>query len=255
MQQPRTPLLGSVQQQQQEADAGASASTAPESSTAARTSSAAAAVHTPPYSLRNELWYFLSVGVPLGVSTVLEMGVPSVFAMVMAGHTPDSATLQASLGYGRTWYNCLVLMPMFGMINGYFGGVVPGCIGAGRADRIAGYLHRSVLLTAACMLPLLALQLLAAPLLCALAVPSAVAAATGDYCRLMSGAAALQLLEQHLKVAFMSLGYAKAATLNSLVTGLGVEVSCNYLFVLRLRLGAAGAAYAKLALSASRPAG
>ena len=84
MQQPRTPLLGSVQQQQQEADAGASASTAPESSTAARTSSAAAAVHTPPYSLRNELWYFLSVGVPLGVSTVLEMGVPSVFAMVMA---------------------------------------------------------------------------------------------------------------------------------------------------------------------------
>ena len=60
---------------------------------------------------------------------------------------------------------------------------------------------------------------------------------------------------QHLKVAFVSLGYAKAATLNSLVTGLGVEVSCNYLFVYRLRLGAAGAAYAKLALSASRLAG
>ena len=60
----------------------------------------------PPFSLRNEISFFLNKGIPLGLSTVLESGVPPVFNMIVAGHTPQSAALQAALGYGRVFYNC-----------------------------------------------------------------------------------------------------------------------------------------------------
>ena len=43
-------------------------------------------------------------------------------------------------------------MPMLGMSN-YVNTVIPGCIGAGRKDRIPNYLKRSVLLMALLMLP------------------------------------------------------------------------------------------------------
>ena len=81
----------------------------------------------PPYSVRNELRYFVSQGVPLLVMSLLKMGVPPFFSMVVAGQTPDSETLQASLGYARTFYNCVTMMPTMALCN-YFQTVVPGAI-------------------------------------------------------------------------------------------------------------------------------
>ena len=70
----------------------------------------------PPYSVRNELRYFVSQGVPLFAMSLLKMGVPPFFSMVVAGQTPESETLQASLGYARTFYNCVTMMPTMAMI-------------------------------------------------------------------------------------------------------------------------------------------
>ena len=98
----------------------------------------------PPYSVRNEIHFFFSQGVPLGLATVLELGAPPLFAMLIAGHTQNSADLQAALGYGRVYFNITMLMPMNGILQ-YLWTVVPGCIGAKRHDRIASYFQRSVL--------------------------------------------------------------------------------------------------------------
>eukprot|EP00966_Prymnesium_polylepis_P146341 3379975-Prymnesium_polylepis.1 len=230
----------------------------------------------PPFSLRNEISFFLNKGIPLGLSTVLESGVPPVFNMIVAGHTPQSAALQAALGYGRVFYNCGALsessntrsivrvavtsqcgcadlaVPLTGMCAGYFGAVVPGCIGAGRKDRIPTYLRRSLVLTSVCLTPFLALQFAASPVLVALSVPPHVAEAVGVYCRLMIVTALVQLLENHMKTIFVSLGYARSATVNSLVTGIGVDMTCTYLFVYRWQLGIRGTALAQIALRTSR---
>mmetsp|Transcript_27716 Transcript_27716/g.67212 ORF Transcript_27716/g.67212 Transcript_27716/m.67212 type:complete len:509 (+) Transcript_27716:178-1704(+) len=207
---------------------------------------------TPPFSLLNEWNFFLRQGVPLALSAVLESGIPPVFNMIVAGQTNDSATLQAALGFGRVFYNCGALMPMMGFCSGYFGAVIPGCIGAGKKERIPMYFRRSLLLTTACILPFLALQLAAAPVLGAVRVPPDVAAAAGVYCRLMILTSLLLLLETHLKIVFVSLGYAHAATLNSILTGVGVDMAATYLFVYHLDLGIRGTAYAQIALRAAR---
>jgi hypothetical protein len=60
----------------------------------------------PPYSVRNEVRFFFAKGVPLGLSSVLEWGVPPWVAMFLAGHVQESAALQSALGYGRVFYNC-----------------------------------------------------------------------------------------------------------------------------------------------------
>ena len=112
----------------------------------------------PPYSVRNEVCYFFRVGAPLGLSAALEWGFPPMFAMIMAGQTEHSEDLQASLGYGRMFYNCTTLMVMFGFIFGYFGNVIPGAVGAGRSSRIPFYFVRSVTWTLLFMFPFLALQ-------------------------------------------------------------------------------------------------
>ena len=83
----------------------------------------------PPYSFANELRLFLLEGVPLFVFYILKQGVPPFFTMVVAGHTPDSAKLQASLGFGRTFYNAVTMMPMKALTS-YYGNSVPGAIGA-----------------------------------------------------------------------------------------------------------------------------
>ena len=124
----------------------------------------------PPYSVSNELRYFVSQGVPLLVMSSLKMGVPPFFSMVVAGQTPESETLQASLGYARTFYNCVTMMPTMALCN-YFQTVVPGAIGANRHDRLPRYFWRSVLLTSLCILPSIVTQWFAEPILIALGVP------------------------------------------------------------------------------------
>jgi len=124
-----------------------------------------------PYSVRNELRYFFGKGIPLCLSAFMKWGAPPWFAMIMAGHTQESDSFQSALGYGRVFYNCTSLMILIGAIN-YFKTVLPGCIGAGRKDRIPSYLRRSLLLVTMFMIPCLVLQLFAEQILFQLGVPS-----------------------------------------------------------------------------------
>eukprot|EP00808_Paulinella_micropora_P005806 g55091.t1 len=205
----------------------------------------------PPYSPRNEVSYFLKQGVPLGLSAVLEWGLPPFIAMVLAGHTPDSPTLQASMGYGRVFYNITMLMPLLGCCQ-YIYSVLPGCVGAGRRDRIPRYLLRSMVLCTAVLSPMFALQFFAAPLMTAFNVPRDVSVEVGAYSRIMVVAGWLLLLEIHVESVFINLAYVKSATFNSLLTGIGVDVAVTYTFIYHLQLGMKGAAYAQLVVRLSR---
>ena len=84
----------------------------------------------------------------------MQIGVPPLFAMVVAGHTENSAPLQASLGFARTFYAIVALMPLQAMCA-YFNAVVPGCIGAGRTDRLPRYFWRSMLYSCALSMPMI----------------------------------------------------------------------------------------------------
>ena len=199
-----------------------------------------------PYSFANELRFFFLRGVPLCVYAILSRGVPPFFTMVVAGHTPDSATLQASLGFGRTFYNAVTMMPLQAL-NSYYANVVPGAIGAQRSDRLPMYFRRSVLLVAIFILPSIVLQMFADSILLALGVPAVNAEGVGEYCRLMVATAWLTLLDNHLEILLMNnLKFVKMANFNSLLAGLGVECLGTYILVYRLDLGIRGCAYAQI---------
>ena len=55
-----------------------------------------------------------------------------------------------------------------------------------------------------------------------------------------------------MEIAFVNLGFARCSTFNSLLTGVGVDCVCAYLFILRWGLGCAGAAYVQIAVKAAR---
>jgi Na+-driven multidrug efflux pump len=171
--------------------------------------------------------------------------------MIMAGHTQDGDRLQSALGYGRAFFNCTSLMILIGASN-YFTTVIPGCIGAGRKDRIPNYLWRSLLLVTMLMVPFIVLQLFAAQILFQFGVPSHIAAEVGVYCRLMIITALLLILETHLETIFINLGYARCATFNSLITGVGIDTICTYFLIYKLDLGTTGAACAQIVVKASR---
>jgi len=205
----------------------------------------------PPYSARTELCIFFCQGVPLCLAAILEWGAPPLVTMFMAGATDRSQELQSALGYGRAFFNITVLMVMLGM-TAYAWNVVPGCIGANRKDRIPHYLRRGVVLSAIAMLPSLALQFFSAPIMRAFGVDHLIARQVGMYTRIMSGAALLLLVEAHIECAFVSLGFARSASFNSLCTGLGVDVAASYLLIYRWRWGVVGAALAWLSVRAAR---
>lgn len=148
----------------------------------------------PPYSPRNELHFFFSKGLPLCMSAMLEWGAPPLVAIFFAGATPRSEALQSALGYGRVYYNCTILMILIGC-GAYCWSVIPGCIGAGRSDRIPAYFRRAVVLSYMVLAPCFLLQLVAEPVMVALSVPPAVAAEAAIYCRLMALTGALLVLE------------------------------------------------------------
>jgi len=205
----------------------------------------------PPYSFRNEVRFFFGKGIPLCLSAFLEWGAPPWFAMIMAGHTQNSESLQSALGYGRVFFNCTSLMILIGGCN-YFTTVIPGCIGAGRKDRIPHYLRRSLLLVTMMMSPFFVLQLFAGPILEKCGVPSHITVEVAVYCRLMIVTALLLILEIHLENIFINLGYARCATFNSFVTGVGIDVICTYFFIYKLGMGMTGAGYAQIVVKASR---
>lgn len=204
-----------------------------------------------PYAPYNEARFFFAKGVPLGLSSMLNWGIPPLLGMIFAGHTDNSAHLQASLGYARVWVNCTVLMPCFGL-NAYFGNVVPGCVGAGREDRIPRYFHRSVLMNYMIMTPIYVLQFFSGSIMHQLGVPAANCTDIDEYCRWMVVMAILLVPISHLESCFINLGFAKCATFNSFLTGLGVDVVCTYLFILTWQWGVFGAAMAQITVQASR---
>jgi len=205
----------------------------------------------PPFSIWNEVRFFLGRGLPLCLSALLEWGAPPLVAMFFAGATPDSEELQAALGYGRLFHNCTLLLVLIGA-GSYCWSVVPGCIGAGRPDRIPTYFRRGVLLTLGLITPSLLLQFVAEPLMLALSVPPDVAAAAARYCRLMTLTALLLLIEMHVEIVFVSSGYARCATFNSLLTGLCADVGLSYIFIYRLNLGVVGCALVSTSVRAAR---
>jgi len=62
----------------------------------------------------------------------------------------------------------------------------------------------------------------------------------------------LLMTELHIENIFINLGYARCATFNSLICGVGVDVICTYFFIYKLDLGMTGAAYAQIVVKASR---
>ena len=204
-----------------------------------------------PFSSRNEVRYFFSKGIPLAMTAFMNSGVPPLFAMIIAGHTKHSAQLQASLGYGRVWYNCTCLMPMASQLA-YMQNSIPGCIGAGRKDRIPRYLQRSLLMSVTVMIPFFALQFVATSLMKHSGVPAANAEDVGIYCKTMLAACLLNLFNSHLECIFLNFGYAKYATLISFASGMVVHMSCTYLFILKWNMGIEGAALAQIAVQCTR---
>lgn len=211
---------------------------------------AAAISEEPPYSVCNEVRCFLTQGIPLCVASIVSSGVPAIVTTIVAGHTSESATLQASLGYARTFYVLAGSMPL-GCLCSYFGACIPGCIGAKRHDRIARYLWRSMLWTYSFLIPSFALLCFAAPVLVAIGAPPTNAAQAATYCRLMLITTALQVVATHLTTLMNNLGYMRVTAASSLVTGLGVDVGLSFLLVLHLDLGVTGAALVQMAVQAT----
>jgi len=223
----------------------------------------------PPYSVCNEISFFFNRGIPLGLSSLLEWGIPPWFTMIMAGRMPDSENLQAALGYGRVFYNITVLMVALGLCS-YFFNVLPGCIGAERHDRIPMYFWRSVSLVLLFTSPLFILQFFAAPIMAHLGVDAhmnttswnvsvhggadipLISDQVGVYTRFMIITAVLLVFEAHLEGVFINLGYTKSAAVNSLVTGMGLDIGCTYLFIYHLELGVYGAGLVQITVRAAR---
>lgn len=204
-----------------------------------------------PYSRGNEVRFFFTKGIPLACSAMLNFGIPPLMATVFAGHTPNSAKLQASLGYARVWYNCSCLMPVIAMTS-YLNATVPGCFGAGRSDRIPRYLQRHVVMTLLVMIPFYVMQLTSSSIMRGLGVPDGNANDVGVYCRIMVMTSMLTILDIGMECTTVNLGFAKSAAINSIVSGLGVDIACTFLFISQWEWGIHGAAFAALAVKISR---
>eukprot|EP00939_MAST-03C_sp_MAST-3C-sp1_P005287 g5287.t1 len=207
----------------------------------------------PPYSPSNELHFFFRVGVPLGLSAICEWGVPPLMAMIFAGHASknDSSTLQAALGYGRVFYNCTGLMIVLGFMN-YFYSNIPNLVGSKRRDRISHYFRRSMVVTTIVMIPFYVLQTASGTIMQAVGVDKDIADKVTPYCCLMIVSNYLLMVEAHIEVIFVNLGYAKCAAFNSFVTGLGVDVLASYYFIYHRQMGTEGAAIAQIIVKTAR---
>merc|ERR1719495_678332 len=86
------------------------------------------------------------------------------------------------------------------------------------------------------MIPFFLLQFFSDAVLRGLGVDAAIAVKIVIYTRLMCVTSWLLLLEIHLENIFINLGYAKCATFNSLITGVGIDVACSYWFIFELQI-------------------
>ena len=204
-----------------------------------------------PYSFHNDVSFFFRKGIPLGLSSTLEWGLPPWASMIFAGHTHNSELLQSAYGYGRVFYNCTVLMTMFG-VTSYFNSVIPAAVGANRKDRIPSYFYRSMLYCTIFIIPFFVLQFFSGDILHSFGVNREITNEIDIYTRLMIISSWLLLLEAHLETIFINLEYANLAACNSLFTGMVIDIGCTYLFIYKLEYGMTGAAYAQIVVKTSR---
>eukprot|EP00405_Crypthecodinium_cohnii_P013691 CAMPEP_0206453460 /NCGR_PEP_ID=MMETSP0324_2-20121206/20556_1 /ASSEMBLY_ACC=CAM_ASM_000836 /TAXON_ID=2866 /ORGANISM="Crypthecodinium cohnii, Strain Seligo" /LENGTH=528 /DNA_ID=CAMNT_0053923749 /DNA_START=22 /DNA_END=1608 /DNA_ORIENTATION=- len=204
-----------------------------------------------PFSVRHEVKYFFGKGIALGLAAMLNWGLPPLVAMMFAGHTPNSAQLQASMGYGRVWFNCTVLMPSVGMFA-YCSNVIPGCIGAGRPERIPRYLQRGIIFSLIAMMPLYLLQFFADSIMRSLGVPEVNAIDVGVYCRLMIMSSILTIVDGNIEITLVNLGYARSTTVNSFVCGLALDVGTSFLLIYHLDMGIVGVALSQISVKLGR---
>lgn len=195
--------------------------------------------------LMTEARFFFSKGVPLSLASIMQWGVPPTINLFIAGATEDSAKLQLAMGYGRLFSNCTFVMIMAGL-GQYIGSVIPGCIGAGRKDRIPNYFWRSMLMCAMILAPFMILQFFAGPLAQAIGVDQEIATEVGVYCRTRALMFFFIVPYWHLDSCFVNLGYARLSPLNAFFCGFIVNVSAFYLLVLKWKWGAHGAALAQV---------
>jgi Na+-driven multidrug efflux pump len=139
------------------------------------------------------------------------------------------------------FFNTTLFMISLGLM-GYIGVAVPGCIGAGRKDRIPIYFWRSVTLVLLCSLPGVAVQLFSEPIMSYFGVPPSLAQDIGQFTRLLVMGGVLMLIEANVETCFVSLGYAKTATFNSLLTGGGIDVIASCLLIYKWDWGLVGCA-------------
>lgn len=191
-----------------------------------------------PHSVENEVRFFLKMGIPLSLSALLNWGLPSVVGMVFAGHTDDSAHLQAAVGYGRVWFNVTVMVPTISLMQ-YCWTMLPSCIGAKRQDRVNGFLCRSVVMTILFMSPMWALQFVSGRILQAASVPADIAAECQTYNIIMIITNMCQICGMHMETLVTNWGYAKSTTVVSFSKG-SLQVLCSYIFIYRLQWGMVG---------------
>jgi len=197
-----------------------------------------------PYSRGNEIRFFFVKGIPLCLSNLFNWGLPSIFSMVMAGHTQNSAELQAAFGFGRVWYNITCIMPFVSMMS-YANYLLPMYIGAGRRDRVPLCLWRGLTLSFMFMLPLYALQFVSGPILQFFGVPPVIAAQVATYNRIMVITSILNIFDGHIGALIVQNGYARSATVVSFAAGT-IQMICSYLFLYRWAWGMVGAALAQI---------
>ena len=206
----------------------------------------------PPYSFRNDVSFFFRKGIPLGLSSTLEWGLPPWASLVFAGHTQHSDRLQSAYGYGRVYFNCTILMTLFGAFS-YFQSVIPAAVGANRQDRIPTYFYRSMLYCNLFLIPFYVLQFFSGEIMHAcFGISMEISEEIGTYTKLMVVTSFLLTLECHLETIFINLQYAKIAAINSLFTGMFVDITCTYFFIYKLKYGMLGAAYSQILVKSSR---
>jgi len=109
-----------------------------------------------------------------------------------------------------------------------------------------------MVLSALLLLPFLLLQLFSGDIMLALGVERGIADDVGAYTKIMTINSLLLLLEIHVSGVFVNLNYAWCATMNGVVSGLGVDCVCSYYFIFVYDWGVAGVAYTQIVVKLTR---
>jgi hypothetical protein len=101
------------------------------------------------------------------------------------------------------------------------------------------------------MLPLLILQLFGSAITRKFGVDAGVADEVGVYLRWMLPQTILNILLCHLSTCFVNMGYERSTSVIALVSGMGVDIACTYLFISVLEYGTFGAALVQFCVRAT----